>query len=567
MSSTSVLIVGAGPVGLTAAVELRRRGVECRVIDRLTVPIRYAKAVGVQSRTLELWESAGILRAALDAGTPMRGQLAYVNGQQLARTELALPPQVPYGFLALPQYETERVLTERLAELGGRVERGLELIKFEQGVDGVEGLLRGPDGETTVHADYLIGCDGAHSVVCKGIGAAFDGDAFPEQYMLGDVELDWHQPAGYAIRCTQRVEGGPDDVFVAIPLPGRRRYRVSMLVPEELATARPPGPGHASGPEQSGPEQSDPRESDPVEHGFEAGVKPELHHLQAVLDRLAPEPTRASNLRWSSIFRISHRIVDRYSTGRVFLAGDAAHIHPPTGAQGMNTGIQDAVALAWRLALAVRGTAAPGLLDTYDAERRPIGEEVVRRTVRHARAGFEADDPETLMMREAQLLIAYPDSTLSGEGTGAERLKGGPRPGERAPDCQHLRRSTAAFPLRLHELLSGTRPALLLYAENADQISELALAAAAAVTAARDHLDVVLVLAATAVVPDQIADAPLDGRPTAVVWDTAGGFRAAYGAVGGCCHLVRPDHHVSFRAGQALPDELTSHLALLIRTS
>src|SRR4051812_28745486 len=100
MSSTSVLIVGAGPVGLTAAVELCRRGVECRVVDRLTAPIRYAKAVGVQPRTLELWESAGILRAALDAGTPMRGQLVYVNGQQVARTEMALPPEVPYGFLA-----------------------------------------------------------------------------------------------------------------------------------------------------------------------------------------------------------------------------------------------------------------------------------------------------------------------------------------------------------------------------------------------------------------------------------------------------------------------------------
>jgi pentachlorophenol monooxygenase len=301
-----------------------------------------------------------------------------------------------------------------------------------------------------------------------------------------------------------------------------------------------------------------------VEHGFEAGVKPELHHLQAVLDRLAPEPTRASNPRWSSIFRISHRIVDTYGVGRVFLAGDAAHIHPPTGAQGMNTGIQDAVALAWRLALAARGTAAPGLLDSYDAERRPVGEEVVSRTVRHARAGFEADDPETLIMREAQLLVSYADSPLNGEGAGAATFEGGPRPGDRAPDCRNLRRSTVAFPLRLHELLSGMRPALLLYAENADQIAELALAVPAVATP--DQVDVVLVLAATAPVPDQVADAPFDGRPTAVVWDTAGEFRAGYGAVGGCCHLVRPDHHVSFRAGRARPDELAARLALLIRT-
>ena len=122
-----------------------------------------------------------------------------------------------------------------------------------------------------------------------------------------------------------------------------------MLVPDELSG------GPAAG---------------EVAHGFEGARKPELHHIQAVLDRLSPEPTTARNLRWSSVFRISHRIVDAYGRGRVFVAGDAAHIHPPTGAQGMNTGIQDAHNLAWKLALALAGDAAPGLLDTYDAERR-----------------------------------------------------------------------------------------------------------------------------------------------------------------------------------------------------
>jgi pentachlorophenol monooxygenase len=317
---------------------------------------------------------------------------------------------------------------------------------------------------------------------------------------------------------------------------------MSMLVPDELASA----PSAA------------------VEHGFESGPVPQLRHVQAVLDRLAPEPTRASHLRWSSVFRISHRMVDSYGRGRVFLAGDAAHIHPPTGAQGMNTGIQDAVALAWRLALAVQGMAARGLLDTYDAERRPIGEEVVGRTVRHARSGFEADDPATMLLREAQLLVTYPDSPAIGEDAGAEAFKGGPGPGERAPDCRELRRTAVAFPIRLHELLDGRRPALLLYAEDADQIPGLAAAAATARATARDQLDVILVLAATATVPIEVADRPFDGMPATLVWDTAGQFQAAYGAVGGCCYLVRPDAHVSFRAGRARADELASQLALLI---
>jgi 2-polyprenyl-6-methoxyphenol hydroxylase-like FAD-dependent oxidoreductase len=544
MAGTEVLIVGAGPVGLTAAVELRRRGVGCRIVERLAAPVPYAKAVGIQPRTLELWEAAGVLTRALDAATPMHGQIFFVNRRPVRRIEFALPPDVPYGFVALPQYETERLLAERLTELGGRVERGVEFVRFSQDTEGVTAVLRGPDGESQVRADYLIGCDGAHSAVRKGLGLEFAGDAFPEEFMLGDVEVDWNLPAGYGIRSMHQVDGTTDDLLVAIPLPGRRRYRMSMLVPDELASA--------------------PAQQDDVEHGFEAARVPQLQHIQAVLDRLAPEPTRASHLRWSSVFRISARIVDRYQRGRVAVAGDAAHIHPPTGAQGMNTGIQDAVALAWRLALAVKGMAADGLLESYDAERRPVGEEVVSRTVRHARAGFETDDPDTVLRREAQLLVAYPDSPLVGEGTGAEELKGGPAPGWRAPDCRGLRRPAVAFPLRLHELLDGRRHTLLLYADNAEQLSELAAVVALARDRAKGHVDVRLVLAGDSEISDDIVDGLFGGPPIPVVRDAAGEFRTAYGALGGCCYLIRPDGQVGFRAGQARAEELASHVVKVI---
>jgi pentachlorophenol monooxygenase len=362
--------------------------------------------------------------------------------------------------------------------------------------------------------------------------------------MLGDVEVDWNLPAGYGIRAVHQVDGTTDDLLVAIPLPGRRRYRMSMLVPEELASAPAP--------------------QDRVEHGFEAARVPELRHIQAVLDRLAPEPTRASQLRWSSVFRISHRIVDRYQHGRVLVAGDAAHIHPPTGAQGMNTGIQDAVALAWRLALAVRGMAADGLLESYDAERRPVGEEVVGRTVRHARAGFETDDPETVLRREAQLLVAYPDSPLVGEGSGAEALKGGPPPGSRAPDCRGLQRPAVAFPLRLHELLDGRHHTLLLYADDSEQIAGLAAVVERVRARAKGHVDARLVLAGDSEISDDVADRLLTGPPVPVVRDAAGGFRTAYGAVGGCCYLIRPDGQIGFRAGQPRAEELLSHLGKVL---
>jgi 2-polyprenyl-6-methoxyphenol hydroxylase-like FAD-dependent oxidoreductase len=265
--ATDVLVAGGGPVGLTMACELRRRGVRCRIVDPLAEPPQYAKAVGVQPRTLEVWEDMGLLRAALDAAIQMRGQILYVNGEATGRVELELPPEIPYGFAALPQYVTERLLRDHLAGLGLAIERGIALRSFEQDADGVTATLAGPDGEETVRARYLVGCEGAHSVVRKGLGLSFEGDAFPEEYMLGDIELDWRMPRGFVIRVLHQTDGKTDDLLVCIPLPGRNRYRASMLVPPELAT--PPGSGE--------------------EHGLETDrPAPKLEHLQTVIDRLAP---------------------------------------------------------------------------------------------------------------------------------------------------------------------------------------------------------------------------------------------------------------------------------------
>jgi 2-polyprenyl-6-methoxyphenol hydroxylase-like FAD-dependent oxidoreductase len=526
---SDVLVVGAGPVGLTMATELARHGLRVRIVDRLSTPPQYAKAVGIQPRTLEMWERTGLLADVLDEAIPMRGQIVYVDGAPVARMDMELPSDVPFGFMALPQYVTERLLAAQLARHGTAVERPVELVGFEQDAEGVTARLRTPDGERVERAAFLVGADGAHSVVRKGLGLDFSGDAFAEEYMLGDVEVDWNQPLGYGVRSIRRREGLPDDAMVAIPLPGRGRYRVSMLAPPELATVA----------------------TDPVAHGMEGGHVPELHHLQAVLDRLAPEPTTAHTLRWSSVFRISHRIVDRYGEGRVFVAGDAAHIHPPTGAQGMNTGIQDSMNLAWKLALAVRGVAAPGLLESYDAERRPVGEEVVGRTVRHARDGFETDreDPSTLMRREAQLLVAYRGSPLvSGS---APMRTAAPGPGDRAPDCRGLRRPAVTDPVRLHSVLAGTAHTLLYLADRLEHVD----AVPALVSAAVDRpapLRLLVVLASSFDVDPLRVGAPclLDD----------GGFAAAYGLRGGDGVLVRPDGYLGLVACPLTAEGLAEHL-------
>ncbi|NUK04350.1 FAD-dependent monooxygenase [Streptomyces lunaelactis] len=540
---SDVLVAGAGPVGLTAAAELRRRGVACRIVDRLPARLPFAKAVGIQPRTLEIWDRMGLVRAALDAAVPMRGQLIYVNGAEQARLDLVLPPEVPYGFAALPQYETERILEEFLARFGTRIERGTELLSFTQDADGVSSRLLSSSGaEEEVRSRFLVGCDGAHSIVRKTLGLTFEGGAFPEEYMLADVEVDWDLPPGYGVRAMHHdAEGAVDDVLVCIPLPGPGRYRMSMLVPPELSTAR-----RTEGADQDG-----------VAHGLEGGRAPALPHIQAVLDRLSPQPTTASAMRWSSVFRISHRLVDRYADGRVFVAGDAAHIHPPTGAQGMNTGIQDAYNLAWKLALAAGGSAHPQLLASYDAERRPIGEEVVGRTVRHATEGIQADptDPATLMLREAQLLVGYRGSPIVGrphpDGDGA-----GPQPGDRAPDCGGLTGEIAAYPLRLYDLLRDRGHVLLLYGNGppGDGLDELA---AAARELSHGQTEPCVVLA---------EGAPANGTRLPVYRDGRGEFARAYGAQDPTGFVVRPDGYLGTRLCPPTTQELAAHLACVFRS-
>ncbi|MFJ4967043.1 FAD-dependent monooxygenase [Streptomyces sp. NPDC088729] len=538
--TTDVLIAGAGPVGLTLAAELRRAGVSCRIVDRLPARLPFAKAVGVQPRTLEIWDRMGLVREALEAAIAMRGQLTYVNGVEQGRFDLSLPPEVPYGFASLPQYETERLLEEFLGRFGTGVERSAELVSFTQDGTGVTSRLTTAYGGEEVRSRFLVGCDGAHSVVRKGLGLSFEGGAFPEEYMLADVEVGWDLPSGYGVRSTHRTgDGTIDDLLVCIPLPGAGRYRMSMMVPPELSAAH----RDAGGPD----------DGEGVAHGLEGGTAPTLADIQKVLDRLAPQPVTASALRWSSVFRISHRLVDRYGEGRVFVAGDAAHIHPPTGAQGMNTGIQDACNLAWKLASAAGDVPRPRLLASYDEERRPVGEEVVGRTVRHAAEGVQADpsDPATLLLREAQLLVGYRDGPLvlplpTGDDASL-------RPGDRVPDCGGLTDGIAAYPSRLYDLLRGRGHVLLVHGRHpaGDTAADLA-------AAARELSDGLMV--ACVILP---VDAPgaLDAE-TGLPWyrDSAGEFARLFGVREPTAFVVRPDGYLSARLSPPTVSELTASL-------
>lgn len=551
MADVDVLVVGAGPVGLTAAAELRRHGVDCRIVDRLAVPKPYAKAIGVLPRTLEVWDTMGLVRGVLDHAVPHLGQLVFIDGKPAPRVELTLSPEIPYPFATLPQSATERLLAEHLAGFGTEVERATELRSVEMRPDEVEAVLAHADGRIErLHARYVVGCDGAHSLVRQAAGLTFEGDAFPEQYMIGDVEVDWELPAGYSMRAVNRdANGAMDDMLVCIPMPGVRRYWLSMLRPGSQAG----GEGGSSAP-------------DGIGLGL-GGHGPDLGQIQAVLDRLAPEPTTASTLRWSSAFRTSHRMVDRYRNGRLFVAGDAAHIHPPIGGQGLNTGVQDAYNLAWKLALTVRGLATDDVLESYHAERHPVAKEVVGRTVHHARTvrhagtglSSDGDDAEMLLRRQAQLLVAYPDSPLVQQQAADGTPAAGPAPGDRAPDCRGLLSDLASYPRRLFDLLRTPRHVLLLFADSehasGDGAARLEACAAAAHRAAHGLLDAYLITA---------AEVPEDARPVGLrpprVRDAAGEFRDAYAPRDGEALLIRPDGYISGRFHPALPERLTTHL-------
>ncbi|MDF9816204.1 FAD-dependent monooxygenase [Streptomyces sp. SPB162] len=551
MADVDVLVVGAGPVGLTAAAELRRHGVDCRIVDRLAVPEPYAKGIGIVPRTLEVWDAMGLVRRALDKAVPHLGQLVYIDGKPRPRVELTLGPEAPYPFATLPQYETERLLTEHLAGFGTEVERATELRSLETRPEEIEAVLAHPGGRIErLRARYVVGCDGAHSLVRKAAGLTFEGNASPEQYLIGDVEVDWELPPGYSMRAVHLdANGEVDDMLVCIPMPGVRRYWLSMFRPRVHAE----GDEASSTPDAPKPERGE-------------GQGPDLDQIQAVLDRLSPEVTTASTLRWSSTFRTSHRLVDRYRNERLFVAGDAAHIHPPIGGQGLNTGVQDAYNLAWKLALAVRGLATDDLLDSYHAERHPVAQEVVERTVRHARNVRHAGsgrlnngaDAEMMLQRQAQLLVAYPHSPLTQPQVNGTS-DAGPAPGDRAPDCRGLLSELATYPRRLFDLLRTPRHVLMLFAgpehASGDGAARLEACAAQAHRAAHGLLDAYLITA---------AEVPQDARPVGLrpprVHDSAGEFQSTYAPRDGEAILIRPDGYLSGRFHPAVPERLTAHL-------
>lgn len=441
----TILIVGAGPVGLTMALELARYQVPVRLVDRMAAREATSRAVALWPRTLELLErTGGGLSAELIAlGNKVNVANILAGGDAIARVELE-DITTPYPFvLMLPQNETERVLTAHLEALGVRAELGVGLEAFAPEADGVTATLRHADGrEETARYGWLVACDGAHSPVRHALGRSFEGDTFGIDWAQGDFHVAGvpFPPNEFA---TYWHEDGP---LVLFPM-GHGRYRLIVAL----------GP--------SGPEVSPP----PTQEAF-----------QLLLDRRGPGGIALTDTVWATSFRVNERQVDSYRSGRVFLAGDAAHVHSPAGGQGMNTGMQDAINLAWKLALVARGLSfAPALLDSYDAERRAVGAEVIAsagrltriatlrnplaRHVRNAVMHFVLGLAPVQQRLEGSLTetsTRYDDSPLNGVSWEAGALAGA-RVAPVAGEAPYGAGDTPLFTLRAHPA-AGTPPADLV---------------------------------------------------------------------------------------------------------
>ncbi|BBY77193.1 hypothetical protein MPRF_40920 [Mycolicibacterium parafortuitum] len=403
-ASTAVLIAGAGPTGLTAALELSRLGVAVRIVDRAERPSPESRALAVQARTLELLRVRGVGDRMLPLGNRAGSATLYASGCRLASIELHRMPSEFNFILMLAQSETERLLIEQLARQGIKVERGVTVTAVRESAEGVDVTMRSSGTDETVRASYVIAADGPHSTIRRALGLGFAGRTLPHNYVLADLHIDGDLPSDEV-----SIFLAANGFFAVFPM-GGGRFRLMATDPGGIAT-------------------------DAGEVG--------LAHIQVLFDRVVHVPARLHSMNWSSRFRINSRHMKTLRKGRVFFGGDAAHVHSPAGGQGMNLGVQDMINLSWKLAMVLDGRAKPAVLETYSSERLPV----IRKVIGFTEIGTRVFNSTNRVVHEVRIRMApralgrsrVQEAAAAMFGQLSADYRGGPfGAGDRVPDADGL---------------------------------------------------------------------------------------------------------------------------------
>lgn len=537
MNIKPILIAGAGPVGLTLACELVRHGIPVRIVDRNSEATDKSKALVVWPRTLELLEKTGLTQRFLASGVPLGGMSVYENKHKRMAHITFADLESPYPFvLGIPQSATEALLIEHLKAQGVEVERQVEVVGFQQHGTHVEVDLRHADGHTEkTSTNWLPACDGARSTVRHLLGVTLEGDTVPQEFAMVDCDVEG-LPLYDEVVAYTTAHG----IAAFFPIQGMRMR--AFVLRDKCG------------------EEADP-------------CPPTLEEMQNELMARQLDHLKLSNACWLAAFRINERHAKSYRHGRVLLAGDAAHVHSPVGGQGMNTGMQDAFNLGWKLALIEKGKIpVDPFLDSYTKEREPIGADVVNKTSR-ARKAITLRNPLAKGLRNAlvsfatsfefvrhkiaeeasELTVRYPKSPLNREvhaGNAAWLLGHGVHPGDRAPDGHLLKGENEAH---LFGLMADTRFHLLV-------LSGLTPGAPnpSALECARWANDSLHELVGVHWIGFDTHQLP--GELPSAWWDEGSLIHRRYGAVEATLYLVRPDGYVAFRSQPAACADLKKYL-------
>lgn len=596
-----VLVVGAGPTGLVVATRLQQLGVDTVLVDRLPERLPWSRALGIQPRSMEILDALGVAESLAAESVPVTGLDLSNQRGLLFELDMSAEDSRYSHIHVCPQSRLERILEEQYQACGGRLFRAVTLTGFVQTGAGVTASLE--DAEGAVHSlacQLMIGCDGAHSTVRQQLGVGFEGVEYPDHFLLADLDVDWSLSR-------DRAHGFllPSGLLLALPLPeGWRLVLQARHTKEDDAEEENPeaeheaergeaheNPGSAVGEPDtrtlSAPSARDSAEVQDSNRDDESEDRPDTEEdvLAAFRNRLGEafaEVPALGEPRWMSRFSIHRRLAARYRVNRVLLAGDACHVQSPVGAQGMNTGIADASNLAWKAALFVHGHGGGRLLDTYETERRPVAQgmlrnvDLVSRTVL-ARGVFWRGARDSMLRlagrsrlgnrwlrRASQLDVHYRESSLvtSGPELFASLGNEGPEPGDRLPDVS-LADVQSRQPVSLQRLLREPVHHLLIQVSSALEHHEIVAAYALADRVPAGFEDLVKVhLVMPVGWPAPLHE--LREFPVTLLEDAGGAFRAHYGDHG-ALWLMRPDGHLGYRAPIGDGDHLLHYLRRFFR--